>query len=295
MAVSGWARTQSQSCTTRGSSSIHRMLCDSQSPWPIHTRPRVEVSRSLTLRAASSIHSGPVTRLRSCPCSSRSGHGRGPGWSHAVHAGDGVRSGTLAGVGADLMRSARSAANGAAPSSGGRGLPPGTADSAVTIRSRTRVAIVSGYGHGKPDRASSACTRRQPAIRGWKGRALITTCRPLDNSTPTTSETCPERKSTRLSGASMYRRHQSARSAFSSTPGSIAELSDRRAWTREAGHPTVHGRERFTGWTRRTPLEVVQASGSRQSRPDARPELLHVSRQEPQSALAANQRRQAAC
>jgi hypothetical protein len=154
---------------------------DSQSPWPIHTHPGVEVSRPLTRRAASSIHSGPVTMLRSCPCSSRSGHSPSPGWSHPVHGGEGVTRGTLAGVGADLMRRARSAANGAAPSSGGKGRPPGIAASAVIVRSRTRVAPVSGCGHGKPARASSTCTRRQPAIRGWKGRALTTTCRPLDN------------------------------------------------------------------------------------------------------------------
>ena len=102
MAVSGWAMTLSQSCTTRGSLSVHRMFWDSQSPWPIHTRPGLEVSRSLTRRAASSIHSGPVTMLRSCPCSSRSGHSRSPGWSHPVHGGEGVRSGTLAGGGCGL-------------------------------------------------------------------------------------------------------------------------------------------------------------------------------------------------
>ena len=62
-------------------------------------RPGVEVSRSLTSRAASSTHSGPPTRLRSCPCSSRSGHSRRPGWSHPAHGGEGVRLGTAAGGG----------------------------------------------------------------------------------------------------------------------------------------------------------------------------------------------------
>ena len=203
MAVSGWAMTLSQSCTTRGSRPVHRMFWDSQSPWPIHTRRGLEVSRSLTRRAASSIHSGPATMLRSCACSSRSGHSRSPGWSHPVHGGEGARSGIAVGLGADLIRRTRRATYGAAPSSGDRALPPGTAVSAETVRSRTRVATVSGCGQGKPTLASSACTCRQPAIRGWKGRALTTTCRPLNNSTPTTSETYPERKSTRASGASM--------------------------------------------------------------------------------------------
>ena len=201
MAVSGWAITLSQSCTTRGSRPVHRMFCDSQSPWPIHTRPGVEVSRSLTRRAASSTHSGPATRLRSCPCSSRSGHSPRPGWSHPVHGGEGTRSGTAAGAGAESIRRARRAAKGAAPASVDRGVPPGTSVSAVTVIPWTRVAAVSGSGHGKPTLASAAWTRRQPAIRGWKGRAFTTARRPLDNSTPTTSERNPERKSTRSSGA----------------------------------------------------------------------------------------------
>jgi len=133
MAVSGWAMTRSQSCTTRGSRPVHRMFCDSQSPWPIHTRPGVEVSRSLTRRAASSTHSGPPTRLRSCPCSSKSGHSPRPGWSHPVHGGEGTRSRTAAGAGAEPIRRARRAAKGAAPASVGRGLPPGTSVSAVTV------------------------------------------------------------------------------------------------------------------------------------------------------------------
>ncbi len=200
IAVSGWAMTLSQSCTTRGSRPVHRMFGVSQSPWPIHTRPSVEVSRSLTRRAASSTHSGAATMLRSCPCSSRSGHSRRPGWSHAVQGGEGIRLGTAAGAGAEAIRRARRAAKGAAPASVGRGLPPGISVSAVTVIPCTRVAAVSGSGHGKPTLASAAWTCRQAAIRGSKGRAFTTARRPLDNSTPTTSDRYPERKSTRLTG-----------------------------------------------------------------------------------------------
>jgi hypothetical protein len=201
IAVSGWAMALSQSCTTRGSRPVHRMFWDSQSPWPIHTRSGAEVSRSRTRRAASSTHSGPPTRLRSCPCSSRSGHSRRPGWSHPVHGGEGIRLGTAAGTGAEAIRRARRAAKGAGPATAGRGLPPGTSVSAVTVIPCTRVATVSGSGHGKPTRASAAWTCRQPAIRGSKGRAFTTARRPLDNSTPTTSERYPDRKSTRSNGA----------------------------------------------------------------------------------------------
>ena len=200
IAVSGWAMALSQSCTTRGSRPVHRMFWGSQSPWPMHTRPSVEVSRSLTRPAASSTHSGPATMLRSWPCSSRSGHSRRPGWSHPVQGGEGIRLGTAAGAGAEAIRRARRAAKGAAPCSVGKGLPPGISVSAVTVILCTRVATVSGSGHGKPTPASAAWTCRQPAIRGWKGRAFTTARRPLDNSTPTTSDRYPDRKSTRFSG-----------------------------------------------------------------------------------------------
>ena len=201
MAASGCAMTLSQSCTARGSLPVHRMFCDAQSPWPIRTRARVEVSRSLTRPAASSTHSGPPTRLRSCPCSSRSGHSRRPGWSHPAHAGEGVRLGTAAATGAVAISRASRAAHGAAPASGGSGLPPGTSLSAVTVRLCTRVTPVSGSGQGNPTRASAAWTWRHAAIRGWKVRALTTARRPLDNSTPTTSERNPDRKSIRSTDA----------------------------------------------------------------------------------------------
>ena len=196
LAVSGWAMTLSQSCTTRGSRPVHRMFWDSQSPWLMHTRPSVEVSRSLTRRAASSTHSGLATMLRSCPCSSRSGHSRRPGWSHPVQGGEGIRLGTAAGAGAEAIRRARRAAKGAAPASVGRGLPPGISVSAVTVIPCT----VSDSGHGKPRPASAAWTCRQSAIRGWKDALSPLPGRPLDNSTPTTSDRNPDRKSTRLSG-----------------------------------------------------------------------------------------------
>ncbi len=201
IAASGWAMTLSQSCTTRTSLSVHRMFWGCQSPWPTRTSPRVEVSRSRTRRAASSTHSGTETWLRSCPCSSRSPHSRCPAWSHPAHGGEGFRLATSVGGGAEAMSRARSAAKGAAPASKGRGLPPETSDSAVTVMSATRVAPVSGLGQGKPAPARAACTCTQPTIRGSNGRAFTTARRPPDNSTPITSERNPDRKSTRFTGA----------------------------------------------------------------------------------------------
>jgi hypothetical protein len=42
IAVSGWAMTLSQSCTTRESRPVHRMFWVSQSPWPIHTAGQLD-------------------------------------------------------------------------------------------------------------------------------------------------------------------------------------------------------------------------------------------------------------
>ena len=218
IAASGWAMTLSQSWTTRASLPDHRMFWGSQSPWPIHTGSNVEVSRSRTSRAASSTHRGTSTRLRSCPCSSRSGHSLRPAWSHPAHGGDGVRLGTAVAAGADAISRARRLAKGAAPASVGRGLPPDISVSAVTVIPSTRVAGVSGSGHGKPASANAAWTCTQPTIRGSKGRAFTTTRRPPVSSTPMTSERNPERKSTRSGGLPRCCRHHRARSASSSTP-----------------------------------------------------------------------------
>ena len=202
MAGSGWAMTLSQSCTARGSRPVHRMFCVSQSPWPIYARPRCRGQSFRTRRAASSTHPGAPTRLRSCPCSSRSGHSRRPGWSHPVHGGEDARSGTAAGAGAEAIRRARRAAKGAGPASVGRGLPPGTSVSAVDRHT------VNPRRHGQRFRtwethASQRSLDLQTAgeSEAGRGRAFTTARRPLGNSTPTTSERNPERKSTRSNGA----------------------------------------------------------------------------------------------
>jgi len=200
IAVSGWAMTLSQSCTTRGSRPVHRMVLG----LPItvaYTHPPQCRGQSFSHASSSVINPlRPGDDVEVLPVLVRSGHSRRPGWSHPAQGGEGIRLGTAAGAGAEAIRRARRAAKGAAPASVGRGLPPGISVSAVTVIPCTRVATVSGSGHGKPTPASAAWTCRQPGIRGSKGRAFTTARRPLDNSTPTTSDRYPDRKSTRLSG-----------------------------------------------------------------------------------------------